>query len=124
MKATSLFPWLGVGALLGAIVAPAAALGVRVSSSPSAVTYIDGARTRAAFDKGQPLIETEAYKVHASRRTSPGMAEIHTRDTDIIYVLEGTATLITGGEAIGATNTAADELRGTAIERGSPQKLA
>jgi glc operon protein GlcG len=55
--------------------------------------------------------------VHTSRREAPGMAEIHTLDTDIVYVLEGSATLVTGGMAV-ATKTITptpNELRGTAI---------
>ena len=30
------------------------------------------------------------YKIDASHRDDPGVVEIHTRDTDIIYMLEGT----------------------------------
>lgn len=123
MKATSLIVWLGAGALLGAVAAPAAALAARLTSSTDSVIYIDGNRTRAAFLKGQPLVETETYKVHASRRTAAGMAEIHTRDTDIVYVLEGTATLVTGGRATDAKEIAPHELRGSAIEGGFARKL-
>src|SRR5213596_2480944 len=65
----------------------------------SAATQIDHARVDAAFAKGMPLLETNNFKIHASRRETPGLAEIHTRDTDIVYVLEGAATLVTGGKA-------------------------
>ena len=43
------------------------------------------------------MIEVGDYKIHASRREGTGMAEVHTRDTDIAYVLLGSATLVTGG---------------------------
>ena len=36
--------------------------------------------------KGMPLLETNNFKIHASRRETPGSAEIHTRDTDIVYM--------------------------------------
>jgi quercetin dioxygenase-like cupin family protein len=52
------------------------------------------------------------------------MAEIHTLDTDIIYVLDGTATVITGGTAAGTKEVATNELRGPAIEGGTAQRLA
>ena len=42
------------------------------------------------------------------------MAEIHTRDTDIAYVLQGSATLVTGGTALGVKATGAG---GAARER-------
>ncbi len=63
------------------------------------------------------------YMVHASRREAPGMAEIHTKDTDIIYVLEGTATFVTGGTAVDPKNIAADEIRGSSISGGETRKL-
>jgi glc operon protein GlcG len=62
--------------------------------------------------------------VHASRRDSAGMAEVHAKDTDIIYVLDGTATVVTGGSVIDGKATAADELRGKSIQNGERRKLA
>ena len=61
------------------------------------MTVIAHDRVAAAFAKGIPLIETDDYKIHASRREAPGVAEVHTRDTDIAYVIQGSATLVTGG---------------------------
>jgi glc operon protein GlcG len=77
----------------------------------------------AAFLKGMPLIETSAFKVHASRRDRDGQAEVHTRDTDIVYVLEGTATLVTGGTVVKGATTAVDELRGESISGGESRAL-
>ena len=88
------------------------------------VTVISGETTRAGFAKGTPLIETSQYKVHASRRDGPGTAEIHARDIDIFYVLEGTATLITGGRAVDAKTTAPDEVRAPSIHGGTPRTVA
>ena len=51
------------------------------------------------------------------------MAEVHALDTDIIYVLDGTATLVTGGKATDVKNVAADEFRGSAIEGGDTREL-
>jgi len=62
--------------------------------------------------------------VHACRREKPGQAEIHTKDTDVIYVLDGAATFITGGEAINAKTTAPDELRGESIRNGQTRQIA
>lgn len=85
--------------------------------------YAPAEEVTAAFAAGKPLIETAGYKVHASRREAPGMAEVHARDTDIIYVLEGTATLVTGGEIVDAKTSAPDEVRGVAIRGGQSQPL-
>lgn len=88
------------------------------------VTYFDSAKVSAAFDGGAVLFnQGESYMVHASRREKPGMAEIHTKDADIVHVLDGTATLITGGTAIDAKVTEPDELRGSATSGGETQHL-
>ncbi len=109
-----------------AVQAFAAAASARPSESrPSSgsATYLAANRVAAAFKAGMPLIETAGYKVHASRREAPGMAEVHARDTDIIYVLEGSATLVTGGDVVDARATAPDEIRGASINGGQPQRL-
>ena len=81
-------------------------------------------RNGDAVAKGQPLIETDRYKVHASRREAPGQAEIHDADTDVIYVLDGTATIVTGGQAVAIRETAPGERRGASIDGGTTQRLA
>ena len=105
-------------------IALALVMGLPASSTGEQATHIAADRTAAAFAKGQPLVETDRYKIHASRREAPGQAEIHDADTDIIYVLDGTATIVTGGRAVAARQTAAREQRGTAIEGGTTQRLA
>jgi glc operon protein GlcG len=91
--------------------------------SDGEVRLIGHDEVQAAFAKGMPLVEVGDYKIHASRREGPGMAEIHTRDTDIAYVIHGSATLVTGGTAVGVKETAPEELRGTAIQGGETRQL-
>jgi uncharacterized protein GlcG (DUF336 family)/mannose-6-phosphate isomerase-like protein (cupin superfamily) len=99
--------------------------GNRPGSPPPATTatFIDANRVAAAFSKGQPLLETAGYKVHASRRAEPGQAEIHTLDTDVVYVVDGSATLVTGGKAIDAKEIGPNEIRGTKIEGGEEHHI-
>jgi quercetin dioxygenase-like cupin family protein len=103
---------------------PALGFALAAAGGGNDAIHISGDRTRAAFAKGQPLVETAGYKVHASRRDAPGMAEVHTQDTDIIYVLDGTATIVTGGAVVSGTEIAPLEIRGKAIEGGTAQRLA
>ncbi len=77
----------------------------------------------AAFAKDGTLTETSGYKVNASRRDAPGQAEIHTRATDVIYVVEGSATFVTGGTAIDPKEIAPNEIRGRAIEGGEAHQI-
>src|ERR1043165_6043911 len=94
------------------------------AESADPVTLIQSNKMAAAFAKGTPLLETKEYKVHARRRDAPGIAEIHTKDTDIFHVLEGSAVLVTGGTAVETKNIAPDELRGARIEGGQSRRLA
>jgi mannose-6-phosphate isomerase-like protein (cupin superfamily) len=95
-----------------------------VSHGSAAVTFFDSAQVHAAFDKGAVLFnQGESYMVHASRREGPGMAEIHTKDADIVYVLDGTATLVTGGTAVDTKVTEPDELRDSSISGGNVNPL-
>jgi cupin len=97
--------------------------GLAVSDASSAVTYIPADQVNAAFAKGAVLVNDGNYMVHASRRDAEGQVEVHVKDADIIYMLEGTTTFITGGEIVGGQKTAADEIRGTSIRGGETRKL-
>jgi glc operon protein GlcG len=103
------------------------ALPLRVAfaqTDESRVIYLSHEQVQASFATGSPLLEVRDYKIHASRRESmPGLAEIHTRDTDIIYVLQGSATLVTGGRTVAAKETGPEELRGSAIEGGETREI-
>lgn len=93
------------------------------TAATSAVTFMDSKTVAAAFVKGQPLVENGQYKVHASHRDGPGKSEVHEHETDIIYVLEGTATFVTGGKVIDGQMIAPGEIRGAGIEGGETRKL-
>ena len=93
---------------------------------PAPVSYFPADQVTAAFAKGAVLLGEDAgrnYMVHASRREAPGQAEIHTLDTDIIYVLEGTATFVTGGTAVDTKTVAPNEIRGASIRDGQTVQL-
>jgi len=91
------------------------------------VSYWEKSKVDEAFSNGAVLFDASDgrnYMVHASRREKPGQAEIHTKDADVIYVLQGAATFITGGEAIDAKTTAPDEVRGVSIRNGQTRQIA
>lgn len=106
-----------VSTLALAFVLPTAA------GATSEVTHLPAEQVKAAFAKGMPLIEVENYKVHASRREAAGQVEVHTHDTDVIYVLSGTATFVTGGQIVGGRETAPEEIRGQSISGGTERRL-
>jgi len=123
------------GAIVGAVgVSGAASAGedeelatlaaAAVIAAPGRVSYFDSTQVREAFAKGSVLFDQgERYMVHASRRDGAGQAEVHAKDADIIYVLEGTAVLVTGGTVVEPTTTAPDEVRGREIQGGETRQL-
>src|SRR5438128_1403284 len=80
-------------------IAMAGAGALTSAAAAEPVVYFDRASVDAAFAKGAVLLDGQGrnYMVHASRRDAAGMAEVHTLDTDIVYVLDGSATFVTGG---------------------------
>jgi uncharacterized protein GlcG (DUF336 family) len=93
-------------------------------AAATTTTYFNHDMVAAAFAKGQPLLEVPGYKVHASRRDAPGVAEVHLWETDVIYVLDGEATFVTGGTVVEPQATEPGQIRGTAIEGGTERHLA
>ena len=90
------------------------------------VTFFDSQTVSDAFAKGAVLEDGsngENYMVHASRREKAGMSEVHELDTDIIYVLDGTATFVTGGRSVDPKMVAANEFRGSMIDGGETRQL-
>ena len=90
------------------------------------VLFFDATQVSASFSAGAVLLDgnDRNYMVHTSRRDKPGLAEIHGLDTDIIYVVEGKATIVTGGTAVEAKEVAPNEIRGTRIEGGDTRQLS
>jgi glc operon protein GlcG len=95
-------------------------------SSTPPVLFFDAKQVSASFSTGSVLLDANDrnYMVHTSRRDKPGLAEIHALDTDIIYVMEGTATFVTGGTAVDAKEIAPNEIRGSRIEGGVTRQLS
>ena len=90
------------------------------------VSYFSKAEVDEGFSKGAVLFDGSGgrnYMVHSSRREGPGMVEVHTKDTDILYVLKGSATIVTGGTMVDGKPIAADEIRGREINGGESRKL-
>jgi glc operon protein GlcG len=87
------------------------------------VTYLPAKQVSQAFVQGMPLVRGMNYKVDASHRDERGIVEVHTRDTDIIYMLEGAATLVTGGTLVDAKTIEPEEIRGRESKDGDTRMI-
>ena len=102
-----------------------AAAGAAAFAAPAAVSYFRAPQVREAFEKGSVLFDGQGrnYMVHASRRAGAGQAEVHAKDADIIYVLDGSATFVTGGTMVGGKETRPNQMLGTDITGGQTHQL-
>jgi quercetin dioxygenase-like cupin family protein len=91
---------------------------------PTDAVVIAHGKVDAAFSQGMPMLVNSSYKIQAGRRvTAPGTVEVHEHDTDIFYILDGTATFVTGGKTEGGKTTGPGEIRGEKITGGTTHKL-
>jgi glc operon protein GlcG len=84
--------------VLGAHAAEEAAAGAGTT------TYLSSADVDAKFAEGGLLVDTARYKLDAGRRTGAGEVELHDTVTDIMRVVEGEATVVTGGNGDATTH--------------------
>ena len=63
------------------------------------------------------------YTVNVEHRTNqPQAASVHETEAELFYVIDGSATMVTGGTLVGETRNGAN-LSGKSIEGGTPTKL-
>jgi mannose-6-phosphate isomerase-like protein (cupin superfamily) len=78
----------------------------------------------AALAKGGPLVSAPDYIVSCSHRSGPGQVELHEKETDVIYVVDGEATFVTGGSMIGGKTTRVGQMMGSDMQGGETRHLS
>src|SRR6516165_12176441 len=76
---------------------------------PAAVHYIDHDQVSATMDKGGAIVKDPGLVVLANRREA-GTVEYHDHTNHIFIVVEGEATLITGGTMVDPKRTKPDQM--------------
>jgi glc operon protein GlcG len=94
-----------------------AVIGANALASPNGrangAAFFASEDVRRKFETGGLLLETPGYKIDAGRREAPGAPELHEREVDVMRVVEGSATVVTGGE-----------IRGDRIEGGQTRRVS
>jgi mannose-6-phosphate isomerase-like protein (cupin superfamily) len=108
--------------LLTLIVVLAAAANSLGGGVPAAVHYINHERVSALMTKGGPMVSDPGLTVSVTRRGEGGV-EYHDHTNHIMIMIEGEATLVTGGTMVDAKRTSPDQMRATAIEGGETYHL-
>lgn len=73
--------------------------------------------------KGGSLATAPNLSITVAHRAEPGMVEVHDKETDTFYVLDGSATIVTGGTMVGGSVTGPGQHRGADITGGQAQRL-
>jgi len=107
---------------LSVLAAEAASAAAR-DGAGGAATYFPAESVAAKFATGGLLHDTPRYKIDAGRRTAPGEVEYHEHVADIMHVVSGTATVVTGGQMIASRTVGPGEMRAAAVEGGTRHGL-
>jgi len=86
------------------------------------------AKARTERKEGQVMVAEKIlslapYVTNLEYRPIEGAAAVHEKEAELVYVIDGTGTLTTGGSVVGEKRTNATNLSGTAIEGGTAQTV-
>ena len=116
------------------VVAVAAFAQQTVTPDTKVGVYLSAAEVSAAVAKlpknalaSVPVFKLGPFNVNVEHRLgAPAAAQaasVHDNDAELFYMIDGTATLVTGGKLVEGTKDG-DNWRGKAIEGGKSQKMA
>jgi quercetin dioxygenase-like cupin family protein len=94
-----------------------------VGAAPG-VTYVDHDKVAAAIGKGGTLVTAPDLTVMGSHRDAAGRVEVHDKETDVIYMVDGQATFVTGGTVVGLTQSKPGQSLGSEIKDGETHHLS
>ena len=98
-----------------------------VTTDASGVIYFGKDQVSETALKGGMLYNGNPernYRAMILRRDEPGEVEVHTKDTDLFYIVEGAATFATGGTMVNGKETAPDEIRGPSMNGGLSRQVS
>jgi mannose-6-phosphate isomerase-like protein (cupin superfamily) len=107
---------------------PAAASGIKTYASSEDVKALI-AKAKSERKEGQAtvserILQLAPYNAGLEYRASVGPAAVHETEAEMFYVIDGSATMITGGKLTAETRTNAANLSGTGIEGGETRNVA
>jgi mannose-6-phosphate isomerase-like protein (cupin superfamily) len=73
--------------------------------------------------KGGTMVPGSDFEVQGTHRDKPGGIEVHVKERDVFYVVDGEATVIAGGTLVNPKETRAGQMTGTAIDGGQTYHL-
>jgi mannose-6-phosphate isomerase-like protein (cupin superfamily) len=87
------------------------------------VMFFDHATVAGVLAKGGPLVTAPDLIVQGSHRDVAGQVEVHDKETDVLYIVDGAATFVTGGKMVGGKVSRPGQWLGTDITGGETRQL-
>lgn len=106
---------------------PAAPAMKTFTSSAEVTALIAKAKSERKGDAplvAQRILSLAPYNANLEYRAAVGPAAVHEKEAEMFYVIDGSATLVTGGKLVKESRTNPENLTGTGIENGTPQNIA
>jgi mannose-6-phosphate isomerase-like protein (cupin superfamily) len=124
---------IGIGLSLTLLAAGAVAQ--QPAAPPAMKTYTSAADITALIAKARSdrkdnaptttenILRIAPYNASLEYRAAVGPAAVHEKEAEFFYVIDGSATMVTGGKLVDEKRNG-DNLTGTAIEGGSSKSVA
>jgi mannose-6-phosphate isomerase-like protein (cupin superfamily) len=100
----------------------AAVVSIKADGVPTVVTYVPNDKVTSTMVKGGSIVNDHGLVILANRRGA-GEVEVHARTNHVFIIVEGEATLVTGGTLVGAHQTAPDQTRAPSVQGGEAHHL-
>jgi mannose-6-phosphate isomerase-like protein (cupin superfamily) len=86
------------------------------------------AKAKAEIKPGQPLlalpiVQAAPYRANLEYRAGTAPASVHEKEAELFYVIDGSATIVTGGSLTEERRTNPDNRTGTGITGGTPRRI-
>ena len=121
------FTFLASTVVLNASAQPAPLPMKTFTSSSEVLGLIEKAKADRKGDAplvAEPILSLAPYRAQLEYRPGTSPAALHEKDAEMMYVLEGTGVIVTGGTLINERRNNASNRGGTGIQDGNSQALS
>jgi mannose-6-phosphate isomerase-like protein (cupin superfamily) len=123
---------IGIGLTLALMtaVAPAQQPAAQATKTYSSAADVTALIAKAKSDRKdnaptvtENILRVAPYNASLEYRAAVGPAAVHEKEAEFFYVIDGSATMVTGGKLVEEKRNG-DNLTGTGIEGGTPRSVA
>jgi mannose-6-phosphate isomerase-like protein (cupin superfamily) len=112
------------------------AAGAQTAPAPDMKTFASSADVQALIANArkihkpgqptviQPILSLAPYRASLEYRTGVGPAAVHEKEAEFFYIIEGSATLVTGGKLTNEKRQNPTNLGGDGIEGGQSRQVS